>query len=48
MAEISRQVGQRLSGVRKPRRPAPVYDRALELISGEVGEDVWLDDLLKY
>jgi len=48
MAEISRQVGQRLPGVRKPRRPAPIYDRALELIAGEVGEDVWLDDLLEY
>ena len=48
MAEISRQVGRRLPGVRKPRRPAPFYDRALELISGEVGEDVWLDDLLEY
>ena len=48
MAEISRQVGRQLPGVRKPSRPAPIYDRALELISGQVGEDVWLDDLLDY
>lgn len=48
MAEISRQVGQRLPGVHKPRRPAPIYDRALELASVEIGEYVWLDDLLDY
>jgi hypothetical protein len=48
MAEISRQVGRRRPGARKPRRWEPVYDRALGLLSDTAGEDVWLEDLLDY
>lgn len=48
LAEISRQVGRRRPGTRKPRRWEPVYDRALELLTDTAGEDVWLEDLLDY
>lgn len=48
MAEISRQVGRRRPGTKRPSRWEPVYDRALELLADKVGEDVWLEDLLDY
>jgi len=48
MAEISRQVGRRRPGTRKPRRWEPVYDRGLELLNNTSGEDVWIEDLLDY
>ena len=48
MAEVSRQVGRRLPGVRKPGRRAPVYDRALELTAETSGEVLQLEDLLEY
>jgi hypothetical protein len=48
MAEVARQVGRRLPGVPRPRRPTPVYDRALDALLELEGEDVWLDELLDY
>ena len=48
LAETSRQVGMR---VRPPgRKPAEElgYDRVLETVTGEVGEEVFLDDLQGY
>ena len=48
MAEISRQVGRRRPGTRKPRRWEPVYDRALELLANTAGEEVWFEELLDY
>jgi tRNA G18 (ribose-2'-O)-methylase SpoU len=48
LAEISRQVGRRRPGARKPTRWDPIYDRALELLADTAGEEVWLEDLLDY
>ena len=48
MAEISRQVGTRLPRQPVPKRWAPVYDRAFEMVSEMAGEDLWLEDLLDY
>jgi tRNA G18 (ribose-2'-O)-methylase SpoU len=48
MAEISRQVGRRRPGARKPKRWEPVYDRGFQLLVDIAGEEVLLEDLLDY
>jgi hypothetical protein len=49
LAEIARQVGQRgPSDVGRPRRRAPYYDRALQLLDQEHGETVFLEELEPY
>jgi len=49
LAEVARQVGQRAGPARgRPRPPAPVYDRALEVLRQEASEVVFQDDLQDY
>ena len=48
LAEIARQVGRRPRGVRRVRRRPPIYDRTLEIAGAEIGEEVWLEDLIDY
>ena len=48
LAEISRQVGRRPPRERRARRAPPLYERSLEIAADEVGEDVWLEELLDY
>jgi len=47
LAEASRQIGRRAPGTRAATRP-PIYDRALELASEELGEVVPMDELREY
>jgi hypothetical protein len=49
LAEVARQVGQCGPGdAGRPRRHAPFYDRALELLDQEHGETVFLEDFAPY
>lgn len=49
LAEVARQVGQRgLTAPGRPRRPGPLYDRALRLLMEQRGEVVYLEDLEDY
>jgi SpoU rRNA Methylase family len=46
LAEISRQVGQK--ALWKPAKQEPLYESSLKLLSEEVGEAVFLEDLEEY
>lgn len=49
LAEVARQVGRRLrDAVGRPTRHAPFYDHALDVLSKEQGETVFLEDLECY
>ena len=49
LAEIARQVGRKApAGVGRRARPTPYYDSALEALSEQHGETVFLDDLAPY
>lgn len=49
LAEVARQVSRRAAtATGRPRRRAPFYDRALELLDQEVGETILLEDLESY
>lgn len=48
LAEIARQVGVRVPGVRGPRRPPLTYDRALDRLTEAAGEVVSLVELADY
>jgi len=48
LAEIARQVGVRIPGVRGPRRPPLTYDRALDRLIEAPGDVVSLAELMDY
>jgi hypothetical protein len=45
LAEVARQVGVRARPAARPRRPGPLYDRALQVLMEECGEVTYLDEL---
>jgi hypothetical protein len=50
LAEAARQVGQKAArpDAERPTRPKPFYDSALNLLSQEAGQTVFLEDLEAY